>query len=61
MNATLSSVAMLIVVVGAVVIYQAFHKDLWWYGIGVGDGMGGDYVLGEKLGLIAKAVCPFGL
>ncbi len=32
-NATLKTgVAMSIVIVGAVAIYETFHQDAWWYG-----------------------------
>jgi hypothetical protein len=35
-NATLkTALAMSIVIAGAVVIYQAFHHDTWWYGSGL--------------------------
>jgi hypothetical protein len=36
MNATLKTgLAMSVVVVGAIVIYEAFHQDSWWYGSGL--------------------------
>lgn len=36
MNATLKTgLAMSVVVVGAIVIYETFHQDSWWYGSGL--------------------------
>jgi hypothetical protein len=35
-NATFkTALAMSIVVAGAVVIYETFHQDTWWYGSGL--------------------------
>ena len=35
-NATFkTALAMSIVIVGAIVIYETFHQDSWWYGSGV--------------------------
>jgi hypothetical protein len=35
-NATLKTgLAMSIVIVGAIVIYETFHHDSWWYGSGL--------------------------
>ncbi|MBO0716921.1 MAG: hypothetical protein J2P55_06250 [Rhizobiales bacterium] len=36
MNATVkTALAMTIVIVGAIVIYETFHQDSWWYGSSV--------------------------
>jgi hypothetical protein len=35
-NATFkTALAMSIVIVGAIVIYETFHQDSWWYGSGL--------------------------
>jgi hypothetical protein len=35
-NATLkTALAMSIVIVGAIAIYESFHQDSWWYGSGL--------------------------
>jgi hypothetical protein len=35
-NATIkTALAMSIVIVGAIVIYEIFHQDSWWYGSGL--------------------------
>jgi hypothetical protein len=35
-NPTLkTALAMSIVIVGAIVIYETFHQDSWWYGSGL--------------------------
>jgi hypothetical protein len=35
-NATFkTALAMSIVVVGAIAIYETFHQDSWWYGAGM--------------------------
>jgi hypothetical protein len=39
---------MSIVIAGAIVIYETFHQDLWWYGSGLAMAWGATGLLGEK-------------
>jgi hypothetical protein len=40
-HATLKTgLAMLIVIVGAIAIYETFHQDSWWYGSSLAMGWG---------------------